>query len=814
MRLPYLSGLDGLRAISVSAVLLYHADLSWVQGGFLGVEVFFVISGYLITALLLKEWNQEGRINLKAFWLRRARRLLPALYLLLVATLTYSVIFLPNEVAGLRSDALAAFSYVTNWYLVFGHKSYFETVGRPPLLQHLWSLAVEEQFYLLWPLLFSGLMKVLRPKPLFFALLVGVALSVGLMVMLYLPDVDPSRLYYGTDTRAAGLLLGATLAFGYLPSQPPNKKGWVKGRISPRLLDLVGLVALGGLIWFFVEMSQFDPFLYQGGLTVVSLLSVAVIAVVIQPNTLLGSRLLGWGPLRWIGLRSYGIYLWHWPIFMLTRPQLDLPLDGWALLALRLGLTGVVVELSYRYIETPFRRGTFGRRWKSSGRWQRRGFAALLVLFGGTLSVALWSVTPPVPPPYLAVGSISDSVVPTAVATTLAPTASAIPPTEVINVSETATATLILAYTPTPNLTLSSSESVVNKGIEIPTESVSTEVAVSPSLAVVIAPTLDPASIPLSLTPDANASLPTGINEVLTFTPTPELTHLPISEPSPAPAFTLGLPAAGEAIVSTLTSVPTETPKLEVTLGLPAGEVIAPTPTPELTATLTPTPEPTSVLATLTPEPTSILATLTPEPTSILPAPTPTTPNPTAVEVSPATATPNLTAIEVSPTPNPTPLPTEAPLVRVFAIGDSVMLGAAKELKQAMGGLDMEASVGLQVSTALNHLRTRRDAGGLGEVVVVHLGNNGTFSATQFDQIMELLSSVRRVVFVNVKVPRPWEKSNNQVLEAGVKRYKNTYLLDWHSLSVNRPELFWDDGIHLRPAGAKFYSDNILALLN
>ncbi|HET6312879.1 MAG TPA: acyltransferase, partial [Chloroflexia bacterium] len=161
-RLPYLPGLDGLRAIAVTGVLLYHAGMLWLPGGFLGVEVFFVISGYLITSLLLSEWQRHGRVNLLAFWLRRARRLLPALFLLIVSTLTFAVLFLPEEVAGLRGDAVAATGYVTNWYLIFNQQSYFETMGRPSLLQHLWSLAVEEQFYLLWPLLFVGGIRILR----------------------------------------------------------------------------------------------------------------------------------------------------------------------------------------------------------------------------------------------------------------------------------------------------------------------------------------------------------------------------------------------------------------------------------------------------------------------------------------------------------------------------------------------------------------------------------------------------------------------------------------------------------------------------
>ncbi len=275
VRLPYRPGLDGLRALAVIAVLLYHAGLAWIPGGFLGVEVFFVISGYLITALLLAEWRGRGRVALKAFWLRRARRLLPALYLLLVVTLAYAVVFLPGEVAGLRGDALAAFGYVTNWYLVFGQESYFEAVGRPSLLKHLWSLAVEEQFYLLWPLVFAVGMGVgatrLRRRRVVTVALAGAVASAMVMAVLYVPGVDPSRIYYGTDTRATGLLFGAALAFVWsqggkyrpadtrhqrlgLPRRGRFRRRW--GWVVPTLLDLLGLAALGGLVWFCLRLGE------------------------------------------------------------------------------------------------------------------------------------------------------------------------------------------------------------------------------------------------------------------------------------------------------------------------------------------------------------------------------------------------------------------------------------------------------------------------------------------------------------------------------------------------------------------------------
>jgi peptidoglycan/LPS O-acetylase OafA/YrhL len=432
VRLPYLPGLDGLRALAVVAVLLYHAGLPWIPGGFLGVEVFFVLSGYLITSLLLAEWQAEGSVNLKAFWLRRARRLLPALYLLVVVTLAYAVLFLPGEVAGLRSDSLAAFGYVTNWYLIFNHESYFEAVGRPSLLKHLWSLAVEEQFYVFWPVLFWLGISVgatrWRLRRVFVGALGGAALSVLLMAILYVPGADPSRLYYGTDTRAAGLLIGAALALVWAPGAARKsyladrrlgedsvldrasfRRRW--GWLLPTLLDALGLIALVALVYFSLVLGEYDPFLYRGGLALVSLSSAALIMAIAYPHSRLGEGLLGWAPLRWVGERSYGIYLWHWPVFMITRSQLDIPLDGLPLLVLRLGATVVLADLSYRYVESPIRRGALGRVWRALR--EARGFkrwdlgircAAVvlpLVAACAMLGAAVAQAKPPEAPSYL-----------------------------------------------------------------------------------------------------------------------------------------------------------------------------------------------------------------------------------------------------------------------------------------------------------------------------------------------------------------------------------------------------------------------------
>src|SRR5215212_170664 len=430
VRLSYSPGLDGLRAIAVMAVLLYHAGLPFVPGGFLGVEVFFVISGYLITALLLAEWHQKGRISLKDFWLRRARRLLPALYVLLVVTLGYSVVFLPGEVAGLRDDAIAAVGYVTNWFLVLGRESYFESVGRPSLLQHLWSLAVEEQFYLIWPIVLAvGLgfgARRLRSRRVLTLALVGAAASAVAMALMYTPGVDPSRVYYGTDTRATGLLCGAALAFlwspgdKYRPDEARHQRLWLpdRGRFrrrwgwtAPVVLDVLCIAALGGLLWFFLHLGEFEPLLYRGGFTLVGLTTVAAIMAIVHPYAHVGSYLLGSAPMRWLGVRSYGIYLWHWPVFMLTRPELDVAFGGLPLLALRIGLTILLADLSYRFVERPIRRGALGRAWKAlrEARGERRrrlslqwaGAVLPVVALCIVLGVAAALAEPPKPPSYV-----------------------------------------------------------------------------------------------------------------------------------------------------------------------------------------------------------------------------------------------------------------------------------------------------------------------------------------------------------------------------------------------------------------------------
>ena len=349
-RLPYLPGIDALRAIAVLAVFLYHAGVNWMPGGFLGVDVFFVISGYLITSLLLSERRSTGKVRLGQFWLRRARRLLPAVGVLIAVTMIVAAIVEPDRLTALRGDAISSLAYVANWHFVFEHQSYFDQFQRPSLFRHLWSLSVEEQFYLLWPLAFAAGISLLGRKRLALGVLAGAAASLALTWILFDPS-DASRVYYGTDTHAAGLLIGVALALVWAPWQLQRAK---PGRWCEPVLDAVGVIALGYLALSFLRVHDYDLALFHGGYLWIALASAAVIAVIAHPTARLGG-LLARPALVWLGLRSYSFYLWHWPVLALTRPGLDVSLPRGVLIPLQLLVVLALADLSYRFVELPFR---------------------------------------------------------------------------------------------------------------------------------------------------------------------------------------------------------------------------------------------------------------------------------------------------------------------------------------------------------------------------------------------------------------------------------------------------------------------------
>ncbi len=390
-RIPYLPGLDGLRAIAVLAVIFYHANVSWAVGGYLGVESFFVISGYLITSLLLREYLANQRLALSQFWLRRARRLLPALCLLLAAVVPLAGWLAPDALPRLREDIPGALLYASNWVFVSREIPYFEKFGRPPLLQHLWSLAVEEQFYLVWPLAFWGILRLFRFRSakqtyrLAVPILLLAGASFGLMISKFNPLADPSRVYYGTDTRACGFLLGAGLAMLWKPNREAGRTSW--------RFDAAGISGIMGLLWIVGRLHEYETFLYRGGFLLAASLTCLVILAVSNPRTHL-SRLLGAPPLRWLGTRSYGIYLWHWPLMNVWNWGGGSAQPSAITLALQLILTGMLAELSYRWIEQPIRRNGL-RTWWSDSTKLLGGLRANAAAVAGMLVVAGYIVVQP-----------------------------------------------------------------------------------------------------------------------------------------------------------------------------------------------------------------------------------------------------------------------------------------------------------------------------------------------------------------------------------------------------------------------------------
>ena len=375
-RLSYQPALDGIRALAVATVLAFHGGMPWAKGGFLGVDAFFVLSGFLITSLLLNEWHTTGRIDLVAFWARRARRLMPALFLMMAGVGVYAVLFAePDQLDKLRGDALATLGYVANWRPLFSGESYFDQFAVPSPLRHTWSLAIEEQWYAIWPLAVFGLLAVRRGslRTLFVVTAVLMAASAMLMALLYVPHADPSRVYYGTDARAQSLLVGGLLAmvlsqWQATPAPFPlarqtSQRNELRSVFAHVFLQVAAVAAIAYVAWMWTTTGGDSVFLYRGGFLTLALAVATVIAAAVQPGGPV-RRALSLPPLRSLGLISYGVYLWHWPLYLVLTPE-RVGWDGYALFALRVGVTVGVAVASYHLLEMPFRRGAF-RQWRVS----------------------------------------------------------------------------------------------------------------------------------------------------------------------------------------------------------------------------------------------------------------------------------------------------------------------------------------------------------------------------------------------------------------------------------------------------------------
>ena len=362
--IQYIPAIDGLRAVAVIAVMFYHLGFTWIPGGFLGVDLFFVISGYVITRLLLDSIAQSGGLDLRGFYIARARRLLPALVFMLVSTTIAIGIWAPDTIKRLLIDTPFSLTGTMNWWLVARQQDYFEAIGRPPLLQHTWSLAVEAQFYFVWPLILYFILKRFGKKHIPLASL-AIAAASGIALLLVSFSLDASNaskvshVYFGTDTHSIGLFLGAALAVSWIPQNFTTQVS----KKAQDFIDGVGFLGFVGILAAFLLIDENQPTLYKIAFPLAGLCGAAIIMSVVHPASRFAPVLQN-PVFLWIGERSYAIYLWHWVIFQVTRPSVDLAGKEWALYSLRILIVLALSDISLRYVELPIRRGVIQYWWK------------------------------------------------------------------------------------------------------------------------------------------------------------------------------------------------------------------------------------------------------------------------------------------------------------------------------------------------------------------------------------------------------------------------------------------------------------------
>ena len=392
----YIPAIDGLRAVAVIAVMLYHLGFKWIPGGFLGVDLFFVISGYVITRLLLDSIQRSGGLDLRAFYMARIRRLLPPLVFMIITTVIFVGLWAPDTMRRLLGDTPFALFGGMNWWLVFRQTDYFEAIGRPPLLQHTWSLGVEAQFYLVWPLILLLVLRYFGKNKIPAAALLIAAFS-GIALLVVSLQIDAasgskvSHVYFGTDTHSIGLFLGAALAVRWIPQ---NLEETVS-RKAQDFIDGIGIIGFLGIIAAFLFIEESDPTLYKLAFPLAGIFGCAIITSIVHPASRF-APILSSKPFIWIGERSYAIYLWHWVVFQVTRPNFDLEGSSWALTALRVLIVFFLADVSLRLVELPVRTGLIdywfkGMKYRTKRVQLRQKAGVLLIvltIFGSAASVA------------------------------------------------------------------------------------------------------------------------------------------------------------------------------------------------------------------------------------------------------------------------------------------------------------------------------------------------------------------------------------------------------------------------------------------
>ncbi|MGG2024904.1 acyltransferase family protein [Gottfriedia sp. S16(2024)] len=662
----YMAGLDGLRALAVLSVIAYHLNFSWASGGFLGVTVFFVLSGYLITDLLIAEWSTNQRIDLKSFWYRRAKRLLPGMFTLLLIVIAFVSLFKSSMIGNLKQDSVAAIFYYSNWWYIFHHLSYFESYANPSILNHFWSLAVEEQFYIIWPILtLLGLKYIKNKDRLFLYTFVGAIVSALLMAILFHPGSDPSRVYYGTDTRAFSLLIGASLALVW-PSRKLTNNVTTSGKI---LIDLVGITGLLIFLLMVGKTNQYDSFLYRGGMFLLSISAAMLIAALAHPTSKIG-RFLAMRPLKWIGLRSYGIYLWQYPVIILLSPKVNTGDTSLFRAICQITLIFVLAALSYRYIEDPIRKGKLGILWKNflAGNINLKEFFYKHIVIISTFIL------------LSGIASFGLSVLPDANDVKASSEIESVQ-----SVSKQSSETVKNDTKKPPSTTIVDHDKQVTKPIQ------------------------------------KNDDEKTVNNEVKT-----------------------------EENKEVKTENKDEKPVADNSSKQNNNDQTKEDPKPGVNNNQTP-----------------------------------------------------------NNNNNNKPVETNKPVVSnnsVFIIGDSIVINSIPELKKTYPSLSVNAKIGRQFTEASAIIQQAKSTNSLGNTVVIELGTNGPFTVKQMSSLIELIGKDRKILFVNTRVPRPWESFVNKTLREGSSKYPNTRVVDWYSASANHNSYFSPDGVHLKPNGAKVFA--------
>ncbi len=773
----YMAGLDGLRALAVLAVIAYHLNLGFVPGGLLGVGVFFVLSGYLITDLLVSQWDRRGRIDLKDFWFRRARRLLPALLSMLVVVLTWITLVHPSELASLRGDVIAAVLYVSNWWYIYHHVSYFALYGPQSPFTHLWSLAVEEQFYLLWPLvLLVGLKYLPKRRWLIVVVLLAAGLSALDMAVLYHPGTNPDRVYYGTDTRAFSLLIGAAVALAW----PSRKLSVNISRSSQWMLDGIGGLGLATIFYMFWQSNQYETFLYRGGMVILSLATAAVVANLAHPASRL-SRLLAAKPLQWLGVRSYGLYLWHYPVIVLTTPAVNTGGFDWIRAGWQVGASILLAALSWHFIEEPIRQGALGRWWLEV----REKGGACVSLKAWTIGLACLIAL------SVSVGGISG-IVPAAAMTTsasakLSGSAKNRPPGSQTTSSGQGSPTVKTPAHPTPPNQLPG------------TGSIATNTALS-----VYGP--DVTAIGDSVMVDAKPYL----KQLL---PGIDVQARVDRQLYQAPGLVARLKAEGHLGNRVILELGTNGPfsKGQLTSLLKS---LGPVKRIVLVNTRVPRPWQTAVNTTLAEVakswPNTVLVNWYQDSAhhNSWFYPDGVHPNPIGAKIYAKLLVQALEKPLAAKPPSQAKAP--APVLPsgkgITAIGDSVMVDAKPFLQALLPGINVQGLVGRQLYQTPPLVAQLKAKGSLGKRVIIELGTNGPFTKSQLTSLLKSLGPVKRIVLVNTRVPRPWQTTVNTTLAEVAKTWPHTVLVNWYQDSANHNSWFYPDGVHLNPTGAKIYA--------